>query len=54
MTKREAVKALQRLLIDHRAKIIHLPKTVLSENAQDAVKALEERGYRTTNGWGIE
>ena len=52
MTKREAVKALRNLLIDHRSKIIHLPLTVLSDKAQEAVRALQDRGYTCTNGWG--
>ncbi len=47
MTKRDALRALKNLLIDNRSLTIHLPRTVLSEKAQEAVRALEERGYAT-------
>ena len=52
MTKTEAAKVLRRLLVDHRAKVVYLPMTVLSDAAKDAVGVLEEHGYRTSNGWG--
>ena len=52
MTKTAAFKVLRRLLVDHRAKVVYLPMTVLSDAATAAVCVLEEHGYRTADSWG--